>query len=123
MRDTERKSRPVVTYVPLAAAVLGITIVLTSVVFFFEESDIRRLGGVIVGLVILIAGVWYAANPFLRNTRRYVPLRREVDAFIELVRTVNRQVLKGDPPADVEATKAVMHEAVERMVTKAGESV
>ncbi|HKJ02102.1 MAG TPA: hypothetical protein VJ997_06595, partial [Longimicrobiales bacterium] len=74
MRETERKSRPVVSYVPLAAAVLGITIVLTSVVFFFEESDVRRLGGVTVGLAILIVGVWYAANPFLRNTRRYVPL-------------------------------------------------
>jgi len=38
-----------------------------------------------------------------------------------LVRTVNRQVVKGDVPADVEATKAEMHKAVERMVTKAGQ--
>jgi len=122
MKKANGGFRPLMTYVPLVTSLLGITIVISSVVFFWVESDSRRLLFVTIGLAILIAGVWYAANPFLRNTRRYVPLREEVDAFIELVRIVNRQVVEGEGPAAVEGTKAEMHEAVERMVAKAGKS-
>ena len=122
MKKSNGGFRPLMSYVPLATSVLGITIVLASVVFFWVESDARRLMSVTVGLAILIAGVWYAANPFLRNSRRYMPLRQEVDEFINLVRVVNRQVVEGHAPADIEATKAEMHAAVERMVAKAGKS-
>lgn len=122
MKKSDGGFRPLMSYVPLVSSVLGITIIISSVVFFWVESDSRRLLFVTIGLAILIAGVWYAANPFLKNTRRYVPLREEVDAFIELVRIVNRQVVEGEGPAAVEGTRAEMHEAVERMVAKAGKS-
>ena len=82
----------------------------------------RRLVSVTFGLGILVASIWFAANPFLRNTRRFVPLRREVDVFIDLVRLLNRQVTENADSAEIEASKARMHEAVERITEIAGKS-
>ena len=115
-------ARPVVSYLPLVTAVLGTAIVLGSVVFFYVEDDMRRLVSVTFGLGILVASIWFAANPFLRNTRRFVPLRREVYVFIDLVRLLNRQVTENADSAEIEASKARMHEAVERITEIAGKS-
>ena len=118
-RSRKRRPRTLMSYVPVTAVALGITLVISSVVFFYVEDDLRRLVSVTFGLGILIASTWFAANPFLRNARRSVPLRQEVDQFIDLVRLLNRQAGEAGAPEDVEGTRNSMHEAVQRMVAEA----
>ena len=72
------------------------------------------------GLAVLITSVWFAANPFIHNGRRYLALREEVDEFIGLVRELNRQALEMGPPEDIEGTRTRMHEVVDHMVAEAG---
>ena len=106
----------------MAAAVVGVTLVVTSVVFFYVESDLRRLMSVTFGLGILMISVWFAANPFIRSTRRFEPLRREVEEFVDLARLLNEQVVEEAEPEAVASTTAKMHKGVERMVAEAGKT-
>ena len=110
------------SYIPLTTALLGITLVITSVVFFFVEDDMRRLVWVTVGLGVLVTSVWFAAHPLVVNSRRFLALRTEVESFLKLVRTLNRQSALTGGTTDVERTRARMHEAVERIVAKAGDA-
>ncbi len=55
-----------VRYLPVAAAVVGMTMILGSIVFFFE-TDYGRIAGVASGMLMLLGAVWYAANPFFKN--------------------------------------------------------
>ena len=107
----------------MATAVVGATLVVTSVVFFYVESDLRRLMSVMFGLGILMISVWFAANPFIRSTRRFKPLRREVEEFVDLARLLNEQVVGEAEPEAVASTAAKMHEDVERMVAEAGKTI
>ena len=121
-RSRKGGTRTLVSYVPVATALVGVTLVITSVVFFYVEDDLRRLMSVTLGLGILMIGIWFAANPFIKNARRFMPLRREVDGFIDLVRLLNTQVLGEAAPENVARTTAEMHESVERMVEEAAKT-
>ena len=118
----ESPGRRLMGYVPAAAAILGIIVVLSSGVFFFADHDVRRLAAVAVGLSVLVGGVWFAANPFLRSSRSFHRLRLEVDMFVAMVRELHRQTGNGAPPEAVERTRALMHKAVDRMVATAQEA-
>ena len=117
-KTRNRNARTLTSYIPVVTALIGITIVIASVVFFFVESDIRRLMAVTVGLAILTVSVWFAANPFRRGTRRYKPYRREIEEFLQLAQLLNKQVVDEEGPEAVEGTKAKLHEAVDRMVAE-----
>ena len=110
------------SYVPVVTALVGITLVVGAVVLIYGPNDLRRLMVVTFGLGILIAGMWFAAHPFLKSSRRFVSLRREVLKFIELVKLLNEQVVETGERENVAHTTAKMHEAVERMVVKAGDT-
>ncbi len=114
-----RTTRPLVSYIPVATAVVGVTIVLASVVFFYAESDVRRLVTVTLGLAILIVSVWFAANPFRRGVRRYRFLRREIADFLNLAQLLHKQVVADEDPDSVARIKEKMHRAVDRMVLEA----
>ncbi len=122
MTNQRKGTRPLVSYIPVAAALVGATLVVASVVFFYVEDDLRRLLTVTLGLGILITSIWFAAHPFVRNSRRFMPLRAEVDGFIGLVRQLNTQVLERAAPEDVANTKFQMHESVDRMVAEAAKT-
>jgi len=111
-----------VSYIPVATALVGVTIVLASVVFFYAESDIRRLLSVTGGLSVLIVSIWFAGNPYRRGVRRYKPLRQEVEHFLSLTQILNKQVVEEADPEAVARTKARMHDAVDRMVLEADKS-
>ncbi len=114
--------RKVGRYLPTAAAVVGMTMILGSIVFLFE-TDYGRIAGVVGGMLMLEAAIWYAANPFLKNQRRYLPLRAEVEKFIKLVSELNsaRAAVNG-LPEKIERTRSAMHESIERMVAAAGKT-
>ncbi len=44
---------------------------------------------VLIGLLMIDAGIWKLTKPLLPNERRYNALRSEVDHFIDLVRRLN----------------------------------
>ena len=119
MTNRNRNARTLASYIPVATALVGVTIVLASVVFFYVESDTRRLMSVTFGLAILIVSVWFAANPYRRGVRRYKRLRREVEYFLNLAQILNKQVVEEAEPEAVTRTKTKMHDAVDRMVLEA----
>jgi len=122
MTNRRDGTRGLLRYIPVASAALGIIVVVSSVVFFYMGHDLRRLVAVTFGLGFLLASTWFAAHPAFRNSRLYAPFRSEVEALIDLARTLNRQVVASEAPEDVEHTKAEMHDAVERMVAAAGKT-
>ena len=119
-RTGKRKPSTPVSYIPVTAAALGITLVIGSVVLVYGPNDSSRLWFVTFGLGILVVGIWFAAHPFFKSSRRFTPLRREVEAFMDLVQLLNRQAGAVDALEDIESTKARMHEAVERIVAQSG---
>ena len=49
-----------------------------------------QLVTVLIGVLLIEAGVWGLTNPFLPNERQFLSLREEVDDFIDLVRLLNK---------------------------------
>ncbi len=90
------------------------TLILGSIVFFFE-TDYGRIAGVTGGMLLLLGAIWYTANPFLKNRRRYRPLRAEVNKFIKLVTALNRAATTPLAEQEFKGVMVAMHEAVERM--------
>ena len=110
--------RKVGRYLPTAAAMVGTTMTLGSYAFFFA-TDYGRMAGVTGGMLMLLAAIWYAANPFLKNQRRYLLLRAEVNKFHQVVSELNSGAING-LPEEIERTRSAMHESIERMVAAAG---
>jgi len=71
-------------YVSLLTAIIGVVVILSS--FLLTGNLLAWYASAIVGLVILLIGFWYGANPILTSERRYLALRSEVDHFVGLVR-------------------------------------
>src|SRR5688500_882503 len=86
--------------IELGLPVLGVAVVLAGVLFFANDLYVQ-LAVVVVGLLLIEAGIWNLASPVLPSERRYNALRREVDSFIILVRRLNRATLENtsDPTA------------------------
>ena len=112
-------TRTLTSYLPLATALVGGTLVVTAVAFFYVESDLRGLVSVTIGLATLISSVWFAANPFRQGTRRYRFFRREIAHFLNLAQLLNRQIVAEAEPELVARVKAKMHRTVDRMVAEA----
>ena len=108
----------------LAVPVVGIALVIGSVLFV--DTLRVQLILVIVGLLLVEAGVWRLAAPFLPDDRRYLALRTEGDHFITLIRQLNSAAVEhretGDPGAALalDEIKTEMHRSVDRMARFAG---
>jgi hypothetical protein len=80
---------------------------------------------VLIGVLILEAGVWGLTSTFLPNERRYLSLREEGDHFLGLIRELNAAALaRGESEEDdklFRETRARMHSSVERMAELAGQ--
>lgn len=105
-------------YVGLAATLVGMGLVFLS--FIVAYQDQARIAVISGGFLILLVGLWYAANPFLTSTREFVELRVELDRFIGLARKLNDAALKTGAEAQFERAKEKMHASVERMAQLAG---
>lgn len=109
--------------VELGLPILGTALVLAALLL----TDLYvRIGVVLLGLVLIEAGIWHLASPVLPSERKFVALRREVDGFIQLVRRLNRASLEltGDPSPQnrgrLLAVRDEMLESVKRMEEFAG---
>ena len=82
--------------VDVALPVLGIGIIFGSVLFGSPNQLQFQVILLLVGVLILEAGVWGLTNAVLPNERRYPDLRQEVDHFIGLVRALNSAAVARD---------------------------
>ena len=117
MTNSPSLGRKVAAQLPVVSAVLGLTIVIGSVAFFYFDRVAMTMGAVAVGMLFLLAGTWYAANPFFKDDREYLrlPMRAEVDRFTGLLRQLNAAAVEDRTGPEFEQAKAAMHESVERM--------
>ena len=84
---------------------------------------------VLIGLLIIEAGVWRLTAKVLPNERKFLALRTEVDGFIDRIRVLNAHgvsLSQSENDATREAfreTLDALHDAVDRMAEVAGREV
>ena len=82
---------------------------------------------VLLGILILEAGVWGLANRLLPDERRYIALREEVEHFVVLVPQLNAAAVAKNAGTEDDAryrdTLQQMHASVKRMGEVAGQDV
>ncbi len=112
--------------VELGFPVLGMVIVFGGVLFVSPSNLQLQIIVVLVGVLMLEAGVWGLTSQILPNERTYTALRDEGDHFINLIRNLNTAAVgkeSGSPGSDqrFDEAKAAMHVSVDRMAELAGE--
>lgn len=107
----------------LALTTAGTLVVVYGVISI--ESLYDQMLIVALGLVLIEAGIWRITQSMFPNERAYVPLRKETDYFVTLVRRLNRAAVsarRGSDGAreDLSAIHSEMHHSVDRMLRLAG---
>ena len=103
---------------------LGVVLILSAVLFMPEFPG--QVAIVILGMLLLEAGVWKLAHHVLPSERQYLALRDETEGFLTLVRHLNAAALMvkaHDSPTHRQAFEDVrqaMHQTVDRLCAVAG---
>ncbi len=104
---------------------LGMVVIFVSVLTRYPEGVQAHLGVMLIGVLLLEAGVWGLALQILPDERRYLGLREELDRVIELTRALNgTAIAAGATRAGDETfrdTVSRMHASVDRMAELAGQ--
>ena len=110
--------------IEIALPILGMGIIFGSVLFGPNNLQFQVLL-VLIGVLILEAGVWGLTGGILPNERRYLALREEGDHFLGLIRVLNAAAVARDTGQEDDArfreARAQMHTSVERMAELAGQ--
>ncbi len=114
--------------VELGTPILGMVTVFAAVLLIPPANLQIQLVTVLVGVLMIEAGVWGLTSPFLPNERQFLFLREEVDDFIDLVRQLNKAAVDrrssrestDEAEEAFEATLADLHTSVRRMGQLAG---
>ena len=110
-------------------AIIGTITVFLAVVLISDVNLQTRIMTVLVGVLMIQAGVWKLTSPFLWNDRKYPELREEVEGFIVRVRSLNdaavdaRDAGTDEPRGRFHGIRDAMHESVDRMAELAGKAV
>lgn len=99
-------------------AVVGVVVVLVPVVTLADAA--WQIATVVVGLVLIEAGVWNVARHLAPEDRKFGALRRQVEAFLEDVRELNLHAIAGDRDG-IEEARDQLHERVDAMAEVAGD--
>lgn len=103
---------------------LGMFVAFIGVIYF--QSDVPRLLSVLVGILLVEAGTWKAANPLLYSARTYLELRAEAENFLGRLRAMNQAATEArhsDDPKEWARYRSIveeMHDSVDRMAQLAG---
>ena len=104
--------------VEMALPLLGMGVIFGSVLFGPRDNLQVQVLLVLVGVLILEAGVWGLTNALLPNERRYFALREEGDHFLGLIRVLNNAAIARDNGEEDDArfrdTRSQMHISVAR---------
>jgi hypothetical protein len=102
-------------------------LVVVGAVFFLR--DLRwQMAIVVVGLLLVEAGVWKVAQNIFPSERKFHALRFEVDEFMRLVRQLNTTALalmetpSPEHQQALENVRSAMQQSVERMAEVAGKT-
>jgi hypothetical protein len=109
--------------VDVGMPIFGTLIVFLAVLLLTDQHVTLRVIIVMLGVLMIDAGIWKLTSPLLPNERRYKGLRREVDEFVKLVRRMNAAALearRSGEQSNLQRTIADMHRAVDRMEQLAG---
>jgi hypothetical protein len=112
--------------VDVGLPIVGVIVVLSAVLLFYDMYT--QIALVVIGVLLIEAGIWKLASPLLPSQRRHQALRAEVDTFVGLVRDLNTAALEREgargPEAEAEfaAVRERMHASVERMAEYAGKA-
>ena len=85
-----------------------------------------QIAVVLLGLIIIQAGVWRLTPRILPDERRYLALRAEVNTFVDRIRVLNAQGVRLRAEDSESARDAFLktlddlHDAVDRMADAAG---
>ena len=119
-----RVKRKIRRGIEIALPILGMGIIFGSVLFGPSNLQFQVLL-VLIGVLILEAGVWGLTGGILPNERRYLALREEGDHFLGLIRVLNAAAVARDAGQEDDArfreARAQMHTSVERMAELAGQ--
>ncbi|MGH7461123.1 MAG: hypothetical protein ACREMA_08850 [Longimicrobiales bacterium] len=106
--------------------IVGTVLVFAAVVLI--KSLGVQIALVLLGLIIIDAGIWKLTQPLLPNQRQHYGLRMEVDNFLVLVRRLNEIATsqnEHDSPAAHAAFRDVvmaLHDSVGRIERQAGKT-
>ena len=119
-----RVKRKIRRGIEIALPILGMGIIFASVLFGPASLQLQVLF-VLIGILILEAGVWGLTGGILPNERRYLSLREEGDHFLGLIRVLNAAAVARDEGQEDDKrfreARAQMHTSVERMAELAGQ--
>ncbi len=113
--------RTVNRYVPLVGVTIGLLLVLSGLAEVDANAELYMR--VIIGIILVVAGYFYAQHPFLSSERRYSRLREEVDNFVGLVRKLNRTAVAIGGGPEFEEVTTAMRESVARIEELAGQEI
>ncbi len=108
----------------LGLPMAGMFVAFVGVVYFTTDS--ARILSVLVGILLVEAGVWNLAARILPSTRRHLQLRAEVEGFVARIPELNAVAVdarSSNSPHDWERYRAVLselHASVDRMGQFAG---
>lgn len=109
-----------------AVPIVGALIIFLALILISDDNPVVRLGIVVVGILLIEAGVWKLTSALLPSERKFHDLRQEVNEFIFAVRTLNEEALEARATGDGESWKRVheilaeMHGSVDHMGELAG---
>jgi hypothetical protein len=106
--------------------IVGMLIVFGSLLFVPSTLLQIQVFVVLIGVLILEAGVWGLTTGILPNERRYLSLREEGDHFLVLIRALNKAAVEKNRKRQASSEEfreavSLMHASVERMASVAGD--
>lgn len=112
--------------IEIALPLLGMGIIFGSALFGSPNNLQLQVALLLIGVLILEAGVWGLTSGILPNERRYPDLREEADRFIRILRVLNSAAVARDADQEDHTrfrdSLAAMHTSVERMAELAGKT-
>lgn len=113
--------------IEVALPILGMGIIFGSVLFGSPNNLQLQVIFLLVGVLILEAGVWGITKGILPNERRYPALREEGNHFIGLIRALNAAAVARDAGHEDDHrfrnSLEQMHASVDRMGEFTGQDV
>ncbi len=104
----------------------GVTIILSSVLFMQEIRS--QIAIVLIGIIMIEAGVWKLSHQLLPNDRKFNHLRNEIDSFIIRCRQLNTAAMElrhegsNESIVDFENVSNDLRDCLDRIIEVAGKT-